>query len=163
MKHLFSKFLVSFFITSAVVLSWSEYFYSYLSISKVFLISITNKYLLLTFNLMEQKKGLFWEFTLLLFETYARWKGTGEPWSNVSLKIVKNFPGHFWKILCFLISVYGPLSHGIWILDWHPSIKTLAFLEHSGQGPRQYSQKWRFVAKPAILQDRKMAKIANVS
>ena len=26
MKHLFSKFLVAFFITSAVVLSWSEYF-----------------------------------------------------------------------------------------------------------------------------------------
>ena len=28
MKQLFSKFLVAFFITSAVVLSWSEYFLS---------------------------------------------------------------------------------------------------------------------------------------
>ena len=27
MKHLFSKFLVAFFLTSAVVLSWSEYFF----------------------------------------------------------------------------------------------------------------------------------------
>ena len=27
MKHLFSRFLVAFFITSAVVLSWSEYFF----------------------------------------------------------------------------------------------------------------------------------------
>ena len=27
MKHLFSKFLVAFLLTSAVVLSWSEYFF----------------------------------------------------------------------------------------------------------------------------------------
>ena len=90
---------------------------------------------------MEEKGVLFSEFSVLLFDAYARWKGTGEPWPNCSLKIVKNFPRHFWKILCFLISLYSPLSHGIWILVQHPSIQTLAFLEHSEWGnPNNYSQ-----------------------
>ena len=78
-----------------------------------------------------QKRGPFTEFSLFLFDAYARWKGTGEPWSNFTLKVLKIFPRHFWKIFSFLISLYSPLSHGIWILVQHPSIETLAFLEHS--------------------------------
>ena len=80
---------------------------------------------------MDRKRGLFSEFSHLLFNTYARWKGTGEPWPNCTLKVVKNFPRHFWKIICFLISLYSPLSHGIWILVHHLSIETLASLQHS--------------------------------
>ena len=80
-----------------------------------------------------QKVGPFTEFSLFLFDAYARWKGTGEPWSNFTLKVLKIFPRHFWKIFSFLISLYSPLSHGMWILVQHPSIETLAFLEHSEQ------------------------------
>ena len=100
--------------------------------SKLCLVLIISKYSELNLNPIVQKKGLFSEFFNLLFETYARWKGTGEPCSNFSLKMLKIFPRHFWKIFSFLISPCGPLSHGIWILVQHLSIETLAFLEHSG-------------------------------
>ena len=58
-------------------------------------------------------------------------EGHGGTLSKFSLKIVKNFPRHLWKIICFLISLYSPLSHGIWILVRHPSVETLVFSEHS--------------------------------
>ena len=57
-------------------------------------------------------------------------EGHGETLSKISLKIAKNFPRQIWKKVCFLISVCSPLSHGTWILDRHPSVKTLAFLGH---------------------------------
>ena len=68
----------------------------------------------------------------LCLNLHARWKGTGEPCSKFFSKVLKNFPGHFWKILCFLKSLYSPLSYGIWILVRHPLVETLVFLEHSG-------------------------------
>ena len=86
---------------------------------------------LIDLNAIVQKRGPFTEFSLFLFDAYARWKGTGEPWSNFTLKVLKIFPRHFWKIFSFLISLYSPLSHGMWILVQHPSFETLAFLEHS--------------------------------
>ena len=70
-------------------------------------------------------------------------EGHGGTLSKFSLKFVQNFPLHFWKILCFLISLCGPLSNGIWILDSHPSIKTLAFLDHCvDPGPRGVVNFW---------------------
>ena len=69
---------------------------------------------------MERNRGLLSEFSLYLFKAYARWKGTGEPWPKCALKCANFFPRHFWKILCFLISLYSPLSHGMWILVHHP-------------------------------------------
>ena len=83
------------------------------------------------FCAINQRRGHFSELSPNIHHTYARWKGTGEPLSNLSLKIVKNFPPQIWKIFCILISLCTPLSYGIWILDLHPMVKTLAFLEHS--------------------------------
>ena len=74
----------------------------------------------------------FWIFCL--FVSYlCQVEGHGETLPKFSLKIVKNFPLQILKILCFLIWLCGHLSHGIWILDLHPSVKTLAFLDHCGQ------------------------------
>ena len=80
-----------------------------------------------------QRQGSLFGFLVFLFHTYARWKGTGEPWPNCTLKWTKFFPLHFWKILCVLISLCSPLSHAMWIFDQHPSVKTLTFLDHCGR------------------------------
>ena len=39
-----------------------------------------------------QKKDSFFRIFQSLFDSYARWKGTGEPWPKFTLKIDKNFP-----------------------------------------------------------------------
>ena len=71
----------------------------------------------------------FWIFCL--FVSYlCQVEGHGGTLPKFSLKIVKIFPLQIWKIFCFLISLCSPLSHGIWILDLHSSVKTLAFLDH---------------------------------
>ena len=80
---------------------------------------------------MDQERDPFLRIFSLFLNLHARWKGTGEPCSKFFSKFLKNFPGHFWKILCFLKSLYSPLSYGIWILVRHPLVETLAFSEHS--------------------------------
>ena len=57
-------------------------------------------------------------------------EGHGGTLPKFSLKMIKNFPLHFWKIFAFLISLYSPLLHGMWILDSHPLVETLAYLAH---------------------------------
>ena len=71
----------------------------------------------------------FWIFRISV-SYLCQVEGHGGTLSKFSLKIVKIFPLQIWKIFCFLISLSSPLSHDIWILDQHPSVKTLAFLDH---------------------------------
>ena len=90
---------------------------------------------LLARNLFDFKwpeKGDFSKKNSHIFWYLCQVEGHGGTLSKISLKFVQNVSLQIWKILCFLISTHSPLSHAIWILDTHPSIQTLAFLEHSG-------------------------------
>ena len=77
----------------------------------------------------EENGSCFYNFCLSISYS-CQVEGHGGTLSKFSLKILKNFSRQIWKIPCFLILVYSPLSCGIRISDRHPSVKTLAFLAH---------------------------------
>ena len=64
-------------------------FYSNQPIFKVLLILTFKNCKSVNSNLIEQKRDLFSEFSLSLFDAYARWKGTGKPCPNFLWKLSK--------------------------------------------------------------------------
>ena len=108
----------------------NDRFSSNYSISTVFLIPVSRNCILVNCKSNWAEKGSFFRIFSLIFLCLCQVEGHGETLPKFSLKIVKNFSLQIWKILCFVIWLCGPLSHGIWILDLHPSVKTLAFLDH---------------------------------
>ena len=74
----------------------------------------------LTFDRTE--KGSYFVNFSSAFTSSCQVEGHGGTLSKFSLKTFKNFPLQIWKIFCFLISLYDPLSNAIWILDWHPLV-----------------------------------------
>ena len=59
--------------------------------------------------LMKQKRGLLSEFSILLSEAYARWKGTGELCPNFLWNFSKISPDRFEKFYDFCYPNMAPI------------------------------------------------------
>ena len=83
-------------------------FYSNQPIFKVLLILTIKNCKSVNSNLIEQKRDLFSEFSLSLFDAYARWKGTGKPCPNFLWKLSKISLYRFEKFFVFWYGYMTP-------------------------------------------------------